>query len=535
MTYTNVFSADEIPPAESSYVAYVITANTQLGWPAYAGENSLAVASFVELSGAGGFSIALPPASQVSVGEPVILVNRSAGNFPVTDYAGNSLMLLVPGVSQLFYITDNTTAAGTWGQLTYGAGSSSVAAGALAGMGTKAIGETLAVAAPVLVTPVGITIDDNHRGQVIEFTGGAGNITLNSVSSYSADFFCYVKNSGTGTLATDAYVAGGNTIDGSGSLGLQPGESFMLVSDSSSAWLTVGYGRSTIYQFSTLALDVSAGGTFTLSSAQASNKMITVTGNPSTAVTIVVPAVTSVYYIANNLSTAQNVTFKTASGTGSAVSQTQRAVMLCDGTNVTSAQTAPATSVQSLIDGSVALPSLNFSSKSNTGLYKFSSQGIGLTVNGVAQATSNGAGFEFPLGATTGGVPYLTTAGLTAAIGTTIQAYNANYVKSDTIQAFTKPQRSTPITDNDLSFDLSLGQNFTCAVAGAGTLGFTNLVAGQSGTVLLTNNSGYAIAKLATVKTDTKFIATISSAGVYRLSYYTDGVSVYVTTSGALA
>ena len=60
-------------------------------------------------------------------------------------------------------------------------------------------------------------------------------------------------------------------------------------------------------------------------------------------------------------------------------------------------------------------------------------------------------------------------------------------------------------------------------------------MAGQSGTVLLTNNSGYAIAKLATVKTDTKFIATISSAGVYRLSYYTDGVSVYVTTSGALA
>lgn len=530
MTFTNVFSADELPPAESSYVAYVITANTQLGWPAYDGENSLAVARFVELSGAGGFSIALPPANQVSVGEPVILVNRSAGNFPVTDYAGNSLMLLVPGVSQLFYVTDNTTAAGTWGQLTYGAGSSSVAAGALAGMGTKAIGETLAVATPVLVTPVGITIDDSHRGQVIEFTGGAGNITLNSVASYSTDFFCYVKNSGTGTLSTNAYVAGGNTIDGSGSLGLQPGESFMLISDSSSAWLTVGYGRSTIYQFSTLALDVSAGGTFTLSSAQASNKMITMTGNPSTAVTIVVPAVTSVYYIANNLSTAQNVTFKTASGTGSAVSQTQRAVMLCDGTNVTSAQTAPATSVQSLIDGSVALPSLNFSSKLNTGLYKYSTQGIGISVNGVAQLTTNGAGVEFPLGATKLGSEYLHP----STIGVTVQAYNANYAKTNTPQSFSAPQRSTPVADNDMNFDLNAGQNFTCTPTANSTLTFTNLIAGQSGTILLVNTANYTFTKTTGVKSDTNFTSKISGTGTYRISYFVNGGYVYVTTSGGL-
>lgn len=535
MTFTNVFSNDELPPSDVGLTSYAITADATLAWPSYSSDTALSTASIIELSGVGGFAIMLPPANQVSVGESIILRNTSSGNFNITDAAGASLLSLAAGVAQLFYVADNSTAKGVWEQLTYGAGSASVSSGALAGMGTKAIGATLAVAANVLVTAVGITVDDTNRGQVIEFTGGSDNLTLSSIVSYSTDFFCYVKNGGTGTLTVDAYVAGGNTIDGSGSLALQPGESIMLVSDNSSAWLTVGYGRSTVYQFSTLVLDVSAGGSFTLSSAQASNKMITVTGNPAVPVTVVLPAVSSVYYIANNLSTAQNVTFKTASGSGSGVSQTQRAVMLCDGTNVTSAQTAPATSVQSLVDGSAALPSLNFSSKSNTGLYKFSSQGIGLTVNGVAQATSNGTGFEFPLGATTGGVSYLTTAGLTAAIGTTIQAYNAYYAKTNTIQSFTVPQRSTPNTDNDLSFDLNVAQNFSCTVSGAGTLNFTNLVTGQSGTILLTNNSGYAIAKAALVKCDDNFITKVSSAGVYRLSYYTNGTSVYVTTTGALS
>lgn len=97
------------------------------------------------------------------------------------------------------------------------------------------------------------------------------------------------------------------------------------------------------------------------------------------------------------------------------------------------------------------------------------------------------------------------------------------------------PQRSTPNTDNDLSFDLNVAQNFSCTVSGAGTLTFTNLVAGQSGTVVLSNSGGYAIAKAASVKCDSNFIRKVSSAGTYRISYYTDGTSVYVTTSGALS
>jgi len=66
------------------------------------------------------------------------------------------------------------------------------------------------------------------------------------------------------------------------------------MNDNASSWITVGLGRSTIYQYSNLTLDVSAGGTFTLTSAQAANKLLTFTGNPSAGVIVVVPAIVSI-------------------------------------------------------------------------------------------------------------------------------------------------------------------------------------------------------------------------------------------------
>lgn len=97
--------------------------------------------------------------------------------------------------------------------------------------------------------------------------------------------------------------------------------------------------------------------------------------------------------------------------------------------------------------------------------------------------------------------------------------------------------KNAPLTDNDLSFDLTAKNNFTCTPTGAGTLTFTNIAscAGQSGTILLVNGSNYAISKASTTKTDSSFLATVSATGTYRLSYYCDGTNVYVTTSGALS
>jgi len=110
-----------------------------------------------------------------------------------------------------------------------------------------------------------------------------------------------------------------------------------------------------------------------------------------------------------------------------------------------------------------------------------------------------------------------------------------DYVAVGTASTFTTPQRGAITTDNDLSFDLSAGNNFTCTPTGTGTLTFTNHTAGQSGYVLLINSSGYAISAAATTKVTASLLATISAAGTYLISYYDNGTNAYLTASGALA
>lgn len=118
-------------------------------------------------------------------------------------------------------------------------------------------------------------------------------------------------------------------------------------------------------------------------------------------------------------------------------------------------------------------------------------------------------------------------------IGSDVQAFDADTAKTDVAQTFTISQRGTITTDNDLSFDLDVTNNFQCTPSGTGTLTFTNHTAGQSGNILLINTGGHAISLAATTKGDANLATTISTAGTYWLSYYDDGTNAYVTTSAA--
>jgi hypothetical protein len=112
---------------------------------------------------------------------------------------------------------------------------------------------------------------------------------------------------------------------------------------------------------------------------------------------------------------------------------------------------------------------------------------------------------------------------------------DSRYAQLAAAQTFTASQRGTVTTDNDLSFDLSVTNNFSCTPTGAGTLTFTNRTAGQSGFVLLINTGGHTISAHANTKVSTTALATISAAGTYLLSYFTDGSNTFVVNSGALA
>ena len=121
------------------------------------------------------------------------------------------------------------------------------------------------------------------------------------------------------------------------------------------------------------------------------------------------------------------------------------------------------------------------------------------------------------------------------AIGVDVQAYNAATAVTNTAQTFTAAQRGTVTADNDLSFDLSATNNFSCTPTATGTLTFTNHTAGQSGFILLDNSGGYAISAAATTKINAVDLTAISTAGIYLLSYFDNGTNTYVVVSRSFA
>ena len=127
------------------------------------------------------------------------------------------------------------------------------------------------------------------------------------------------------------------------------------------------------------------------------------------------------------------------------------------------------------------------------------------------------------------------TASPTANRAITVPDASFTLAGTDAAQTFTAAQRGSATTDNDLSFDLSAGNNFTCTPTGTGALTFTNHTAGQSGYVLLINSGGYAITAAATTKVGATFLTTVSTAGTYLISYYDNGTNAYCTASGALS
>ena len=119
--------------------------------------------------------------------------------------------------------------------------------------------------------------------------------------------------------------------------------------------------------------------------------------------------------------------------------------------------------------------------------------------------------------------------------GLTAATAGTDYGAPGTTSTWTASQRGAVTTDNDGSFDMSVTNNFKCTPTATFALTFTNITAGQSGYVLLVNTGGYAITAAATTKVNTTFLTTVSTAGTYLCSYFTDGTNVYVTTGGAMA
>ena len=108
---------------------------------------------------------------------------------------------------------------------------------------------------------------------------------------------------------------------------------------------------------------------------------------------------------------------------------------------------------------------------------------------------------------------------------------DADILKADTADTLTASFRGTVTTDNDGSFDMNVTNNFKCTPSGNFTLTFTNITDGQSGFILLVNSGGHTVSAHANTKVDANLLATVSTAGTYLMSYFSDGTSVYMTNS----
>jgi len=380
--FIDVFGSDTVPAAQDSYSSISLTADATLQWPYnYSGTDNT-VSEILEVTTTAGLSITLPAANQVSAGEEFVIRNIGANTFTIKDNAGSTIATLAAGYALSLYVKTNTTAAGTWGQFAYGVGSATLSAGSIEGYGLATIGATLNQECEQVDTSSNITVDSTYRSKVINYSGGSGTFTLTAAATLGAGFFCFVKNNGTGTLIIDPN--GSETIDGTASFDIQPSESLILVCNGTN-WITIAYGRSVEFNFSQLTKDVSAGGTINLTSAEASNDLLTFIGNPAADVTITVPAIVKSYYVFNNLSTAYSILIKTISGaTVNTVSQSSRTLLFCDGTELYSAVSISAATTVQLVNGSEANPALAFASQTNTGIYKYGT-GMAVTVGGSAK------------------------------------------------------------------------------------------------------------------------------------------------------
>ena len=381
-TYTNPFTGQAVSPSAVSYESLSISTNTTLQWSITGNNQNQVTANIIEVTATTtGLSLAMPPATQVSVGQAMIIRNIGSNTFTVTDNSGNSIVSIASGIAQYIYVTTNTTAAGTWATVTFGAGTSSANASSLAGYGLTAIGTTLNQSYGVTAYYSSATIPTTSRAQLITWAGGAGTLTLPASGTAGANWFFMVKNIGTGIVTLQP--SGTDTIDGNSYQQLQLTESIVLVCNGS-GWNSFGYGRSNSFAYTELALSVT-GGTTTLTSAQAANTIQIYTGTLTSNQILIVPQTVQLYTITNNTTGSYTFTVKTSASGGATVTvnQSTSLVLICDGTNVYNAASGSASTITSLTlgNGSLSVPSLKFSGDLNTGLYLPTSSNLGIVVN----------------------------------------------------------------------------------------------------------------------------------------------------------
>lgn len=339
-SYTQIFGGSTIYPSDVSYLALALDADVTMTWPIEADAGVNIVARIMDVTpDAATWSVIMPPADQTSVGQTVLFNNVGVHSFTVRDNASGQIAVVAPGEQWQIYLTDNTTAAGSWVSLQFGATTATVQPSALAGFGLTPIGTSIAEAIPVVTfntTP--ITLTDAQRASLYVWTGtGAGAVTLPSAPVVGSNYFVSLRNNGGGNLVISP--AGVETINGLASLTLTPSDSTTLATDGLN-WYTLGLGQNATFAFDYTLITVT-GGTYTLSGTELNRISYRFTGTLTSNCTVIVPSTTQQYWVTNATTGSFTLGVKTASQvTPIDIPQGASAILYCDGSNVILASAA---------------------------------------------------------------------------------------------------------------------------------------------------------------------------------------------------
>jgi hypothetical protein len=348
-TYTNIFGGSNISPAEISYSEVSLTANTTFDWALETAPSSNLIAGIMDVTAtAGPWSLTLPSALEASTGQAILFNNVGASSFIIRNNSGVQVAAPAPGQVWQIYLTDNTTAGGTWLAFQFGAAVSTANSASLAGTGLVAIGSLLSLAMPVTFFGTNYTADVPDRAKTLIWNGGAGTITMAVAGTLGNDWFFQLRNEGTGALLVDP--PGSQTINGLATLNFQPGDSAIIFTDGNNFY-TIGYGQAPVFAFDYTSISVAGSGNYVLSGSELNRIAYNFTGVLTGNRTVIVPQTVQQYWVANNTTGPYTLTVKTAVASGVTVNQGSRTILYSDGTNVVAADTGGLSVPISISDG----------------------------------------------------------------------------------------------------------------------------------------------------------------------------------------
>ena len=336
--YTDVFGGANIYPSEISYSAIALSVDVTLSWPEETSTNTNLATRIIDVTPSGaGFSIILPDADKTGTGNTILFNNRGSDTFTVRNAVGTQVVTIAAGTLWQVYVANNSTAAGTWRALQYGATTSTANASALAGTGIVAVGTLLSQSVPIVTFNSNYTAGPSDRAEMYNWTGGAGTLTLPDPVVVGNNWFIYLRNSGSGNIVADA--PGTSEIDGNSTLAFQPGESAIIASDGTDFY-TIGFGQNATFAFDYTVIDVSGTGDYTLTGTELNRIAYRFTGTLTGNRNVICPATVQQYWVDNQTTGSFTLDVKVTGGGGVTVNQGSRAILYSDGTDMLDADTS---------------------------------------------------------------------------------------------------------------------------------------------------------------------------------------------------